>query len=203
MAAKPSASMALRVGLTGGIGAGKSEVARIFEELGAYVVDTDELAREAVAPNSDGLLAIAHAWPNAVRGGTLDRAALAEVVFVDAKARQRLNEIVHPFVRRLALEREANAKGAPIIVHIVPLLFETGYVELVDASVVVIAPDDQRIARVVARDHTDEAHVRARMAAQIDPEEARTRADYAIENDGNLDHLREQTRAVYDALTRL
>jgi dephospho-CoA kinase len=193
--------MALRVGLTGGIGSGKSEVARIFEELGAYIVDTDDLAREAVAPNSDGLLAVAHAWPNAVRGGTLDRAALAEVVFADPLARQRLNEIVHPFVRRLAVEREANAAPGQLIVHIVPLLFETGYVELVDRSVVVIAPDEERIARVVQRDHTDEAHVRARMAAQIDPQEARTRADYVIENDGNLQHLRERTRAVYDALT--
>jgi dephospho-CoA kinase len=193
--------MALRVGLTGGIGSGKSEVARIFEELGASIVDTDDLAREAVAPNSDGLLAVAHAWPNAVRGGTLDRAALAEVVFADPLARQRLNEIVHPFVRRLAVEREANAAPGQLIVHIVPLLFETGYVELVDRSVVVIAPDEERIARVVQRDHTDEAHVRARMAAQIDPQEARTRADYVIENDGNLQHLRERTRAVYDALT--
>jgi len=191
----------MRVGLTGGIGSGKSEVARIFEELGAYIVDTDELAREAVAPNSDGLLAIAHSWPSAVRGGTLDRTALAEVVFSDPLARQRLNEIVHPFVRRLAIEREVNAKDRQLIVHIVPLLFETGYVELVDRSVVVVAPDDERIARVIARDHTDEAHVRARMAAQMDPQEARTRADYAIENDGNLEHLRERTRAVYDALT--
>jgi dephospho-CoA kinase len=193
--------MGLRVGLTGGIGSGKSEVARIFEELGAYIVDTDQLAREAVAPNSDGLLAVAHAWPSAVRGGTLDRTALAEVVFSDPQARQRLNEIVHPFVRRLAIEREANAKDGQVVVHIVPLLFETGYVELVDRTVVVIAPENERIARVVQRDHTDEAHVRARMAAQMDPEEARARADYVIENDGNLDHLRERTRGVFNALT--
>jgi dephospho-CoA kinase len=193
--------MGLRVGLTGGIGSGKSEVARIFEELGAYIVDTDQLAREAVAPNSDGLLAVAHAWPSAVRGGTLDRTALAEVVFSDPQARQRLNEIVHPFVRRLAIEREANAKDGQVVVHIVPLLFETGYVDLVDRTVVVIAPENERIARVVQRDHTDEAHVRARMAAQMDPEEARARADYVIENDGNLDHLRERTRGVFNALT--
>jgi dephospho-CoA kinase len=199
--ANPWASMAIRVGLTGGIGSGKSEVARIFEDLGAYVVDTDALAREAVAPNSDGLLAIAHAWPSAVRGGTLDRTALADVVFADPLARQRLNEIVHPFVRRLAIEREANAKEGQLVVHIVPLLFETGYIELVDRSVVVIAPEAERIARVVQRDRIDEAHVRARMAAQMDPEEVRMRADYVIENDGNLEHLRERTRAVFDALT--
>jgi dephospho-CoA kinase len=193
--------MALRVGLTGGIGSGKSEVARIFADIGAYVIDTDELAREAVAPNSDGLLMIMHVWPQFVRGGALDRSALAEVVFSDPQALARLNEIVHPFVRRLAKEREANAKPNQLIVHVVPLLFESGYIDMVDKAVVVIAPDEQRIARVERRDGTDADHVRARMAMQIDPKDARARADYVIENDGDVAHLREQTRAVYDALT--
>lgn len=193
--------MALRVGLTGGIGSGKSEVARIFADLGAYVIDTDELAREAVAPNSDGLLMIMHVWPQFVRGGALDRTALAEVVFSDPQALARLNEIVHPFVRRLAKEREANAKSGQLVVHVVPLLFESGYIDMVDKAVVVIAPDEQRIARVEQRDGTDADHVRARMAMQIDPKDARARADYVIENDGDVAHLREQTRAVYDALT--
>jgi dephospho-CoA kinase len=193
--------MALRVGLTGGIGSGKSEVARVFADLGAYIIDTDELAREAVAPNSDGLFAIAHVWPQFVRGGALDRSALAEVVFSDPQQLSRLNEIVHPFVRRLAKEREANAKLDQLIVHVVPLLFETGYIDMVDKSVVVIAPDEQRIARVVHRDGIDADHVRARMAMQIDPKDARARADYVIDNDGDVAHLREQTRAVYDALT--
>ncbi|MGC2243106.1 MAG: dephospho-CoA kinase [Candidatus Aquilonibacter sp.] len=195
--------MGLQVGLTGGIGAGKSEVARIFAELGAYVIDTDELAREAVAPQSDGLLAIAHVWPQFVRGGALDRSALAEVVFSDPQALNRLNEIVHPFVRRLAKEREARAKPDQIVIHVVPLLFESGYIDMVEKSVVVIAPVEQRIARVVERDHTDAAHVLARMQTQIDPEEARARADYVIDNDGDVAHLRERTRAVYDALTGL
>jgi dephospho-CoA kinase len=192
--------MGLRVGLTGGIGAGKSEVARVFGELGAYIIDTDELAREAVAPNSDGLLAIAHTWPQFVRGGALDRAALAEVVFSDPQALARLNEIVHPFVRRLAKERETHAKPDQLIVHVVPLLFESGYIDMVDKSVVVIAPLEQRIARIIGRDQTDAEHILARMKTQIDPEEARARADYVIENNSDLEHLREQTRAVYDAL---
>ena len=198
--AKFSPPMGLQVGLTGGIGAGKSEVARIFAELGAYIIDTDELAREAVAPNSDGLLAIAHVWPQFVRGGGLDRAALAEVVFTDPQALTRLNEIVHPFVRRLATEHAAHAKPDQIVVHVVPLLFESGYIDMVEKSVVVIAPAEQRIARVVERDHTDAEHVLARMKMQIDPDEARARADYVIDNDGDVTHLRERTRAVYDAL---
>ena len=190
----------MRVGLTGGIGSGKSEVARIFEELGAFIIDTDVLAREAVAPHSDGLMAIARAWPGVVRNGTLDRTALAEIVFKDPKARERLNSIVHPFVRRLAQEREKHAHPGQLTVHVVPLLFETGYASLVDKSVLVISPVEERIARVVQRDHVDEEHVRARIVTQIDPEDARKLADYVIENDGNLGHLRERTTAVYREL---
>jgi dephospho-CoA kinase len=190
----------VRVGLTGGIGAGKSAVAAIFASLGAFVVDTDAIAREVVAPNSDGLMQIARVWPHAVRGGVLDRSALAEVIFSDPSARERLNALLHPHIRRIAMERDAHAKLGQLVVHVVPLLFETGYDRLVDKSVLVVAPLDRRVARVVERDKLDEARVRARMAAQIEPERARLNADFIIENDGNLEHLRESTRAVYDAL---
>ncbi|HEY1976960.1 MAG TPA: dephospho-CoA kinase [Candidatus Baltobacteraceae bacterium] len=190
----------MRVGLTGGIGAGKSAVARIFEDLGACIVDTDALAREAVAPNSDGFMEIARVWPQVVRTGALDRAALAEIVFNDPTARERLNAILHPHIRRLAMERDARAKPGQLVVHVVPLLFETAYDRLVDKTVLVVAAEDARIARIVARDGIDEARVRARMAAQIDPDEARRRADYVIENDGKFDRLRERTSEVYRAL---
>ena len=191
----------MRVGLTGGIGAGKSAIASIFADLGAFVVDTDAIAREVVAPNSDGLRAIARVWPQAVRNGVLDRAALADIVFADASARERLNALLHPHIRRLAFEREALAKPGRLLVHVVPLLFETGYDRLVDKSVLVVAPLEQRIARVVARDHLDEARVRARMAVQIEPARAREAADFIIENDGNLNNLCVRATAVYDALT--
>jgi dephospho-CoA kinase len=190
----------MRVGLTGGIGSGKSEVAKIFARLGAFVIDTDELAREAVAPNSDGLRQIARIWPQVVRDGALDRAALAEIVFGDPSQRDRLNAIVHPHVRRLAAEREKRAARGQLIVQVVPLLFETGLSETMDKNVVVISPDDQRIARVRERDGSSEARVRARMAAQIEPNEALSRADHVIENDGELDHLRERAETVYAAL---
>jgi dephospho-CoA kinase len=191
----------MRVGLTGGIGSGKSEVARILGSLGAYIVDTDKLAREAVAPGSDALREVARVWPSVVRDDCLDRAALAEIVFRDPTARERLNAIVHPHVRRLAEEADRYAQSGQLIVHVVPLLFETGYVDRVDASIVVIAPDEERVRRVVQRDCLTEEQVRSRMASQIDPEEARSRATYAIENDGDIAHLRERTRAVYEALT--
>ncbi len=190
----------MRVGLTGGIGSGKSEVSRFLESLGAYIVDTDILAREAVAPDSDGLRAIARVWPQVLWAGQLDRAALAQIVFGDPSAREKLNAIVHPHVRRLAVEREQYVKPGQLIVHVVPLLFETNYIERIEATIAVIAPDEQRIARVMQRDRISVEQVRARMAVQIAPEQARVRATYAIENDGDLTHLRDRTRAVYDRL---
>lgn len=191
----------MRVGLTGGIGAGKSEVAAAFADLGAFVVDTDAIAREVVAPHSDGVLEIARVWPQVVRSGVLDRAALAEIIFSDPSARRRLNELLHPHIRRRAMERETRATPGQVIVHVVPLLFETGYDSLVDKSVLVVAPLEQRIARIMERDRIDAARVRARMATQIPPAEARQRADFVIENDGDLGRLRERSRAVYAALS--
>ena len=192
----------MRVGLTGGIGSGKSEVSRFLESFGAYIVDTDILARESVAPNSDGLREIARAWPSVVRAGNLNRSALAEIVFKDPGAREKLNAIVHPHVRRLAQDRERFAAPDQIVVHVVPLLFETGYAAQCDATIVVVSPDDQRIARVVRRDGMTEDRVRARMAAQMDPNAARGLATYVIENDGKLTHLRDRTREVFDRLVR-
>jgi dephospho-CoA kinase len=192
---------AMRVGLTGGIGSGKSEVARILGSLGAFIIDTDELAREAVAPESDGLRQIARIWPNVVRDDRLDRAELAEIVFADPAALDRLNAIVHPHVRRLAAEAERNARPGQLIVQVVPLLFETGYDANMDKSILVIAPVEQRIARVVARDRSTVERVRARMAAQIDPNEARKRTAYLIENDGDVARMQTQVERIYAALT--
>jgi dephospho-CoA kinase len=188
----------VRIGLTGGIGAGKSAVAKLFEEFGAFVVDTDLLAREAAAPGSPGLAEIARVWPATVRDGALDRAALAAIVFADPSARARLNRILHPEIRRLAFAREAAAQPGQPIVHVVPLLFETGYNALVDRTVLVTSPQAQRIARIRERDGLDETAARARIAAQIAPEGARPQADYVIENDGDLAALRRRARAVYD-----
>lgn len=172
-----------------------------MEAFGAYIIDTDKLAREAVAPGSDALREIAHVWPSVVRMGGLNRPALAEIVFHDPSARERLNAIVHPHVRRLADAAESYAKPGQIVVQVVPLLFETGYDGRCDASVVVIAPQNERIARIARRDKLSEDQIRARMESQIDPEAARSKATYVIENDGNFVQLKERTRAVYDALS--
>ncbi|MBV8724699.1 MAG: dephospho-CoA kinase [Candidatus Eremiobacteraeota bacterium] len=191
----------MRVGLTGGIGAGKSEVAAVFRELGAFIVDTDEIAREVVAPGGDALMEIGRKWPQVVRGGLLDRAALAEIIFTDASARSALNALLHPHIRRRALEREAEAKPHQIVVHVVPLLFETGYDRFVDKSILVAAPLRERVDRIVKRDRLDRARVEARIAAQIPQDEAVRRADVVIENDGDLSSLEEQARRVFAALT--
>jgi dephospho-CoA kinase len=190
----------LRVGLTGGIGSGKSAVASFLADRGATVIDADLLAREVVAPGSAGLAAIGALWPQAIGpDGALDRPALAAIVFADDAARARLNAITHPRVRARAEELERVAP-AGLVVHVVPLLFEGNFWRRCDKTVVVIAPDELRIARVVARDATERAAVERRMAAQIAPALARARADYVVENDGDLDGLRAASERLYDAL---
>jgi len=187
----------MRIGLTGGIGSGKSEVAAELARCGAFVIDTDELAREAVAPGSAALAEIARHWPAAVVGGSLDRAALAAAVFDDDAERRKLNGILHPEIRRIAFARESKAAPGQLIVHVVPLLFESDYAKLVDRTVLVIAPPEVRLERVMARDSVQRDAVLARMRAQIDPEKARTLADDIIENDGDVERLRERSRALY------
>jgi len=190
----------LRVGLTGGIGSGKSAVATAFGELGATIVDADVLARDVVAPGSPGLRAIAARWPQVVRAdGALDRPALAAIVFADESARAALNAITHPLVRALGDLREREAPPG-VVVHVVPLLFEGDFWRACDRTVLVVAPHDVRIARVIARDATEREAVERRMAAQIDPERARVMADYVIENDGDLAQLQARSASVYGAL---
>ena len=190
--------MRLRVGLTGGIGSGKSEVASVFARLGALVIDSDALAREAVAAGSPGLARIAARWPGAIAAdGTLDRAALAAIVFASGTARDELNAIVHPEVRRLGAERESTASPEQIVIHDVPLLFEGSFYRQCDANVLVVADKERRIGRVVARSGLTPEEVERRMAAQIDPERARELADYTIENDGTIEALGAAVRDVY------
>ncbi len=190
-------SVKLRVGLTGGIGSGKSEVAKIFGVLGALVIDADELARAAVAPGSAGLRAIAARFPTVIAiDGSLDRPVLAKVIFHDPDARDELNAIVHPEVRRLGAALEATAEPEQIVIHDVPLLFEGGFYRTCDANVLVIAGEETRIGRVVARSGLAEEDVRRRMAAQIDPERARELADYVIDNDGTIDALVDTVREI-------
>jgi dephospho-CoA kinase len=196
-----------RVGLTGGIGSGKSEVSRLLRGLGAVVVDADVLAREAVAPGSEGLAAVVDAFGADVLAadGSLDREAMAARVFAEPDARARLEAIVHPRVRRRAAEIEAAARAADpdaVVVHDVPLLVETGQQDSYDVVVVVDVPTQTQVDRLVSGRGMDEAEARARIAAQASREQRLAAADVVIDNSTTLDDLaRRVEHAWRDVLT--
>lgn len=189
----------MRVGLTGGIGAGKSVVAARLARLGAVVVDSDLLARDAVEPGSAGLVAVRAEFGAEVctPDGSLDRARLAERVFGDSAARERLNAIVHPIVRRLAARADARAGADAVVVHDIPLLAESGRAGEYDLVVVVQAPLEQRLARLTSTRTMTEAQARERMAAQADDARRRTVADVVLVNDSTRDALERQVDALW------
>jgi dephospho-CoA kinase len=196
----------LKIGLTGNIASGKSTVAEVWRSLGANVVDADELARRAVDPGTPAFSAIAAEWGEEVvePDGGLDRAALRRIVFADPAARERLEAIVHPAVAGLreALYREAEARGDAAIVADIPLLFEVGLVDEFDVVVLVDAPEETRLARLVGDRGLDPAEAQRMIAAQMSPALKRARADYVIENDGTLTEVRRRARDVWQELER-
>lgn len=189
----------MRVGLTGGIGSGKSEVAKRFAALGAVVIDSDQLAREVVEPGTPGYdQVVAEFGAQVVRpDGSLDREAIGAIVFADPAARERLNAIVHPLVGEATVARLAQVSDDAIVVHDIPLLVEAGMAKAFDAVVVVAADPEVQLDRLVRlRGMTPEA-ARARMAAQASLDERVAVADYVIHNDGSLAHLDDQVAAVW------
>ena len=183
----------LRIGLTGGIGSGKSTVSGLLAARGAVIVDADRIAREVVEPGTPGLAAVVDAFGDSVltSAGALDRPALAAVVFADADARRRLDGIVHPLVHRRATELAEAAPADAVVVHDVPLLVETGQGSSYDVVVVVVADLGTRIARLVARG-LPEDDARARIAAQATDEQRRAVADVVLDNSGTTDDLAAQ-----------
>lgn len=192
----------MRVGLTGGIGCGKSTAGKMFSELGALVTDADELAREVVEPGTLGFDGILARWPEVIRDGKVDRPALAKIVFSDAQALSELEAIVHPLVRAREDEIEKGAPPGTIVIHDVPLLFESGIWSSCDKTILIYAPVELRIARVQAREGWTREMIEKRIEVQIDQDDARNLADYVIENDGDLPHLREQIERVYALLSQ-
>ena len=180
----------LRIGLTGGIGSGKSTVAARLVEHGAVLVDADRIAREVVEPGTDGLAAVAAAFGDGVlaEDGSLDRPALAAVVFGDAGQRARLDGIVHPLVRARAAELVAAAPQDAVVVQDVPLLVETGQAGSYDLVLVVRADEGTRVARLVCRGLTA-ADARARIASQATDAERAAVADVVLDNDGDREQL--------------
>jgi dephospho-CoA kinase len=190
-----------RVGLTGNIGSGKSSVAACWRQLGARVVDADVLAREAVRPGSEGLRRVTDRFGPAVvdARGRLDRGALRDVVFRDASARRDLESILHPEVERLRRAAEARhaAEGTPIIVHEIPLLFEVGLAGGFDGVVLVDAPEEQRLRRIVESRGVAPDVARAMIDAQQPAADKRNRARWIIDNDGTRQALRARAAAVW------
>jgi dephospho-CoA kinase len=191
--------------LTGNIASGKTEVARIFADLGATVIDADELARDVVRPGTPALAAIVSRWGKRVllTDGTLDRAALRSIVFTSPAERAALNSIVHPEVRkrRDQLVAEAGARGEAVVIAAIPLLFETGLERDFERVILVDAPDDVRLERLVHRRGIDAAEAKRMMAAQMPAATKRPRADIVIENDSTLEALRPAVERAWAQLT--
>jgi dephospho-CoA kinase len=193
-----------RVGLTGGIGSGKSAAAALLAGHGAVIVDADLLARQAVVPGSQGLAEIVDQFGASVLtdSGELDRAALGEIVFADPDARARLNAIVHPRVRELAAQAEQAAGPEAVVVHVIPLLVETGQQEAFDLVVVVDVDPDRQVRRVGRRDGLSAAQVEARMAAQASREQRLAAADVVLDNNGSPEELAAQVAELWERLCR-
>ncbi|MFF4405430.1 dephospho-CoA kinase [Streptomyces sp. NPDC001262] len=194
----------LTVGLTGGIGAGKSEVSRLLASYGAVLVDADRIAREVVEPGTPGLAAVvAEFGPEILTpDGSLDRPRLGAIVFADEKRLAALNAIVHPLVRARSAELEAAAGPDAVVVNDVPLLAENGLAPLYDLVVVVDAADATRLDRLVRLRGMTADEARARMAAQATREERLAVADLVIDNDGPLAALEPRVREVWAELCR-
>ncbi|WP_130796657.1 dephospho-CoA kinase [Streptomyces otsuchiensis] len=193
----------LTVGLTGGIGAGKSTVVRLLAEHGAVVIDADVVAREVVAPGTSGLAAVVAEFGPAVTrpDGALDRERLGSVVFADPERLAALNAIVHPLVAERSALLQAEAAPDAIVVHDVPLLTENALGDRYDLVVVVDAPPALQLDRLVRQRGMREEDARARMAAQADREQRLAIADLVVENDGTPEELRPRVDALWGRLT--
>lgn len=200
----------LVIGLTGGMGAGKSTVARLLAEHGAHVIDADAVAREVVAPGAPALAAIAEQFGDEVLtdDGALDRAAMAGIVFADEERLGALEAITHPAIRARIAEllreheqAEAGEADERVVVLDHPLLVETGLADDLPVVVVVTAPEELRVQRLAAGRGIDPADARARMRSQASDEQRRAAATHVVRNDGDSDRLRRRVAALWQELT--
>ena len=196
--------MTVRVGLTGGIASGKSTVSAILAELGAVVIDADALAREVVARGTPGLDAVvAEFGPGLLTPeGDLDRPAMGALVFGDAEARKRLESIVHPLVHARSAELETDASPHAVVVHDIPLLAEVGRAGSFDAVIVVDAPPELQVTRMVENRGWTREDAESRIAAQATREDRLAIATHVMDNTGSVDELREQVERIYAELAR-
>lgn len=195
----------LSVGLTGGIASGKSAVAQRLDRLGAVIIDSDLLAREAVAPGTVGLSAVVARFGEGVLGadGALNRAALARIVFADPEARRDLEAIIHPAVRREAARLAAAAPADAVVVQVIPLLVETGQADGFDLVVVVDVDPEVQLRRLQSRDDLGEPEAVARVASQAPRDQRLAAADVVIGNSGSMADLLAGVDQLWAQLGRL
>lgn len=197
----------LILGITGNIASGKSTIAGAFAKLGAALIDADQVARDVVAPGSPVLrqLVVRFGADILLENGQLDRGKLGQIIFSDSVARQDLNEIMHPAIAQLAVERLQQLKkrpGLPLVVYEAPLLFEAGAEGRVDQVLVVKIDPQVQLQRLMQRDDLDEAAARQRIAAQMPQEEKLVRADYVIDNSGTVEAAMEQVGLLWERLQK-
>lgn len=193
----------LTVGLTGGIGTGKSEAVRLLAQHGAVIVDADQVAREVVEPGTPGLAAVVAEFGEEVLApdGRLDRERLGRIVFADEERRRALNAVLHPRVAERSAALQAAAPSGAIVVHDVPLLAENGLQDAYDLVVVVDASPGTQLERLVRLRGMTAEDARARMAAQADRAQRLAVADVVLDNDGTLPQLRRQVDTLWERLT--
>jgi dephospho-CoA kinase len=192
------------IGLTGGVGSGKSTVAGILHDLGADIVDADEASHAVYAPGTPGFDAVVREFgPEYVRDGQVDRARLGSLVFDDAGARRRLNAIVHPLVREWMAERtrEAAERDAEVVIQDVPLLYENGLEDLFSSIVLVYVPEEVQLERLVEGRGVEEDRARAMIAAQMPIDAKRRRAHHVIDNSGTREETRRQVEEMWAQIT--
>jgi dephospho-CoA kinase len=189
--------------LTGGIGSGKSAVAARLAGHGAVIIDSDRLAREVVAPGTEGFAEVVATFGAEVVGadGALDRPALGRKVFGDEAARRRLESIIHPRVRARTVELAASAPEGTVVVNDVPLLVEANLASTYEAVIVVFASEEIRVARLVSNRGMSEAEARSRIAAQATDEQRHAVADFEIVNEGTLEELHIAVDALWERLS--
>ncbi len=192
----------MRVGLTGGVAAGKSAAAAVLRDLGAVVIDADVLAREVVAPGTPGLAAVIEHFGDGVvaADGGLDRGALGEIVFADVGERRALEAIVHPLVRARAAQLEESVPRAAMVVHEIPLLIETGQQHSFDAVIVVDCPRETQISRLMEHRGLSRDDAESRISAQASRAERNAAATYVVDNSGTHEDLRRRVTEVFESV---
>jgi dephospho-CoA kinase len=192
----------MRVALTGGIASGKSTVSALLRELGAVVIDADQLAREVVAPGTTGLAEVVEAFGPEVltEDGSMDRPAVGRIVFADEAKRRRLEQIIHPRVFEESVRLEQSAPEGALVVHDIPLLAESRGADGFDAVIVVDTPHETQVERMLRDRGMTREEAESRIAAQASREDRLAVATHVVENDGTREELEARVRQVYDEL---